>query len=284
MPEGDTVWLTAHRLDAALRDQTVTRFDLRVPQLSLADLRGATLLEVLARGKHILMRFDVTGIEIQARRDSVARSAAGDPDDSSKYTLHSHLRMDGSWRVRPAARFGRGAFDVRAVVGTERCVGVGTRVHDLALAPSSQEARWVGHLGPDLLGPDWNAERALANLLAQPSRPVAEALLDQRTLAGIGNMYVAEILFIHRTRPTAPVSALADPAAAVATAYRLLRLNRDHTAQSTTGLGRGEEHWVYGRGGQPCRRCRTPIEIAQIGVPPVQRIAFWCPRCQPEST
>jgi endonuclease VIII len=258
VPEGDTVWLTAHRLDQALRDQRITVFDLRVPQLALADLRGATVREVVARGKHILMRFD------------------------TEQTLHSHLKMDGSWRIRPAAQAGRPGFDVRAVVGTSRHVCLGRRVHDLALAPTAAESQWVGHLGPDLLGPDWDADVALANLRADPDRPVAEALLDQRVLAGIGNVYAAEILFLHHTRPTSPVAALPDPAAALDTAHRLLRLNRDNPAQSTTGFGRGAEHWVYARAGEPCRRCRTPIVAGQIGTPPEQRTTFWCPRCQPE--
>ncbi len=258
MPEGDTVWLAAHRLDGALRGRPVSTFDLRVPHLATADLRGATVREVLARGKHILMRFD------------------------TEQTLHSHLRMDGSWRIAPAARAGRIGFEIRAVIGNAAWQCLGRRVHDLALAPTAEEAQWVGHLGPDLLGPDWDPQRAVANLLAQPDRPVAEALLDQRTLAGIGNMYAAEILFLHHTRPTAPVSALPDPAATLATAHRLLRMNRDHHAQSTTGqLRRGEEHWVYQRAGQPCRRCRTPIESGEIGTPPQQRTTFWCPRCQP---
>ena len=269
MPEGDTVWLTAHHLDQALRGQQVTVFDLRVPQLALADMRGATVREVVARGKHILMRFD-TG----PRGTSHGSDAGG-------WTLHSHLRMDGSWRVRPVARAGRPGFDVRAVVGTSRHVCVGRRVHDLALAPTSEEAKWVGHLGPDLLGPDWDAEVALANLRADPGRPVAEALLDQRVLAGLGNMYAAEILFLHHTRPTAPVAALPDPAATLDTAHRLLRLNRDRPAQSTTGLGRDAAHWVYARAGEPCRRCRTPIVQGEIGTPPQQRTTYWCPRCQP---
>ena len=97
-------------------------------------------------------------------------------------------------------------------------------------------------------------------------------------------MYAAEILFLCHTRPTAPVSALPDPKAAIATAYRLLRMNRDNTAQSTTGLGRGEEHWVYGRSGQPCRRCRTPITRVMLQTPPQERVAYWCPRCQPART
>jgi endonuclease-8 len=276
VPEGDTVWLTAHRLDQALRDQRITVFDLRVPQLALADLRGATVREVVARGKHILMRFD-TGP--RGSRGIAERSLRS---DSAGWTLHSHLKLDGSWRVRPAAQAGRPGFDVRAVVGTSRHLCLGRRVHDLALAPTAAESQWVGHLGPDLLGPDWDADVALANLRADPERPVAEALLDQRVLAGIGNMYAAEILFLHHTRPTSPVSALPDPAAALDTAHRLLRLNRDHPAQSTTGLGRGAEHWVYARAGEPCRRCRTPIVAGQIGTPPEHRTTFWCPRCQPE--
>ncbi len=260
MPEGDTVWLTAHRLDLALAGRALTAFDLRVPQLALADLRGERVSEVVSRGKHLLVRTE------------------------GGHTLHSHLRMDGSWRiVRPAeARRLLAAFDVRAVLGNDEWLAVGSRIHDLAIAPTGEEDRWVGHLGPDLLGPDWDPSLAAARAAEHPDRPVAEVLLDQRTLAGVGNMYAAEVLFVHRTRPHTPIAKVADLDGLMRTCFRLLRANRDHPEQSTTGsLARGEQHWVYRRQGQPCRRCRTPIVSGQIGQAPQQRTTFWCPQCQP---
>lgn len=257
MPEGDTVWLTAHRLQRALAGREVTHFDLRVPGAALVDLRGATVTEVVARGKHILMRF------------------------ADGHSLHSHLRMDGSWRIQRSGRAPSG-FAVRAVVGNAEWLAAGHRVHDLTVLATADEDRLVGHLGPDLLGPDWDPGEAERRLRDQPDRPVAEALLDQRTVAGIGNMYVAEILFVNGVDPYTAVGAIAQPAELLATAYRLVRANRDHPEQSTTGSTvRGEQHWVYNRAGQPCRRCRTPVRRAPIGVPPAQRTTYWCSRCQP---
>ena len=262
MPEGDTVWLTASRLNAALAGVAVTVFDLRVPALATADLRGDTVTAVAARGKHILMRF-----------------AGG-------LTLHSHLRMDGSWRIAGAgAATGvprRDEHQIRALVGTPQWLAVGLRVHDLRLLASTDEGELVGHLGPDLLGPDWDADDALARLSAQPQTAIGDALLDQRNLAGIGNLYKAEVLFMAGVNPWVPVNAVPKLDRVVDTAHRLLRRNRDHPEQSTTGLlGRGQQHWVYLRSGRPCRRCGTLIAHARQGVPPRDRETWWCPTCQP---
>jgi endonuclease VIII len=262
MPEGDTVWRSANRLHLALADGPVTTFDLRVPQWATADLRGDSITQVLARGKHILMRF-----------------AGGS-------TLHTHLRMDGSWRIAPAVGptgIPRGdEHQVRALIGTRQWVAIGLRVHDVVLLPSTDEASLVGHLGPDLLGPDWDPGAAVARLRSQPASAIGDALLDQRNLAGIGNLYKAEILFIHGLNPWTPVGAVDDLDRVVDTAHRLLRRNRDHPEQSTTGsLRRGEQHRVYLRSGQPCRRCGAVIVHARQGIAPRDRETWWCPRCQP---
>jgi endonuclease-8 len=263
VPEGDTVWLTAHRLDAALRGRPVTRFELRVPQLALADLRGDTVADVVARGKHILIRF------LGGR------------------TLHTHLRMDGSWHLSRAGERPRRHPEhlIRALIGNADWLAVGYRVHDVRLIATSEEAAVVGHLGPDLLSGDWDADdlaEAVRRLRQLPHRPVGEALLDQRNLAGIGNLYRAEVLFVRHLNPWTPVGDVPELAQLVDTARRLLRANRDHPEQSTTGLtARSEQHWVYQRGGQPCRRCGTLISAGQQGDPPRQRPTWWCPRCQP---
>jgi endonuclease-8 len=139
----------------------------------------------------------------------------------------------------------------------------------------------VGHLGPDLLGPDWDAAEAVRRLRQDPTQEIGLALVDQRNLAGIGNMYKSEALFIERVNPWTPVGHVIDLNRLVGTASRLLRMNRSHPEQSTTGLlGRGQEHWVYERANQPCRRCRTPISRADQGSPPYQRGTYWCPSCQ----
>ena len=261
MPEGDTVWLTAHRLDQALTGRQLTVSDFRVPALALVDLRGRTVTSVLARGKHVLMRVE------------------GD------LTLHSHLRMDGSWYL---SRADRGLprrhpeHMIRVLLGNAEWLATGYRVHDLRVVSRADEASVVGHLGPDLLGPDWDPARAVTNLLAAPDVPIGEALLDQRNLAGIGNLYKSEVLFIEHVHPWTPTGEVPDLARVVETAHRLLRANRDHPEQSTTGLTtRGQAHWVYGRAGEPCLRCRTPVQRAQQGEPLQARSTYWCPTCQP---
>jgi endonuclease VIII len=260
VPEGDTVWLTARRLHQALAGRPLTTCDLRVPALATVDLRGATVTEVAARGKHLLTRLD-TGV-----------------------TLHSHLKMDGSWYISRAGQRARGHPDhmIRARLGNAEWLATGYRVHDLQLVDSAGEQRLVGHLGPDLLGPDWDLDEAVRRLRAAPDRPIGEALLDQRALAGIGNLYKCEVLFVERVNPWTPTGAVADLAALVTTARRLMLANREHPEQSTTGLlGRGQQHWVYERRGEGCRRCGAPIGHAEQGAPPRQRSTYWCPRCQP---
>jgi endonuclease VIII len=261
VPEGDTVWLTAHRLHQALAGRPLTVSDFRVPALATVDLRGRMVTEVVARGKHILARLD------------------------ADLTVHSHLKMDGAWYLShaggPAPRR-HPQHMIRVLLGNAEWLATGYRVHDLRVVSRSGEADLVGHLGPDLLGPDWDVERAVLNLRRQPDTAIGEALLDQRNLAGIGNLYKSEVLFVEHVHPWAPVREVADLVRLVSTAQRLMRANRDHPEQSTTGLTRrGQTHWVYERAGQPCLRCRTPIERAEQGSPPRTRSTYWCPRCQP---
>jgi endonuclease-8 len=159
--------------------------------------------------------------------------------------------------------------------GTVRAVGVDLGV--LEILDRDRDGEAVAHLGPDLLGEDWDAARAVANLTADPHRPIAEALLDQRLLAGIGNVYCNELCFVSGHLPTAPVSAIADPRRLVSRAREMLWLNRLRWNRCTTGDTRnGRQLWVYGRAGQPCRRCATPITVDDTK----ERVAYWCPSCQ----
>jgi endonuclease-8 len=260
VPEGDTVLNHARALQRALGGQTLTGSDFRVPGLATVDLTGWTVSESACRGKHLLLRLR-------------------DPDGRA-VTLHSHLRMDGTWRTfGPTQRWGgRPAHTIRVVLRTHRAVAVGYHLHDLHLVPTADEDRLVGHLGPDLLGPDWDAGEALRRLRERPDRSIAEALLDQRNLAGIGNLYKAETLFLRGIWPWTPVGDVPDLPAVVDLARRLLSANRNRWTQSTTGsLRRGETAYVYGRRGMPCRRCGTLVRRADQG----ERITFWCPTCQP---
>ncbi|MHA6764082.1 Fpg/Nei family DNA glycosylase [Streptacidiphilus sp. PAMC 29251] len=259
MPEGDSVFRVAADLRAVLAGRLLTVADLRVPAHATADLVGRRVLEVVPRGKHLLTRLD------------------------GGLTLHTHLRMDGRWKVFTAGeRWNGGAgWQIRAVLGTAEHTAVGYRMPVVELLPTAREENAVGHLGPDLLGPDWDAEEALRRLAAQPDRPLALALLDQRNLAGVGNVYANELCFMAGVTPWTPVGQVARLDRVVALAHRLLLLNRLRHGHVTTGDTRVDRrHWVYGRARQPCLRCGTRIRTSGIGAPPQDRVVFWCPRCQ----
>ncbi|AVV40146.1 Fpg/Nei family DNA glycosylase [Streptomyces sp. ID05-04B] len=259
MPEGDTVWQAARRLNEALAGKVLTCSDLRVPKFATADLTGRAVLGVTARGKHLLTRVE------------------------GGLTLHSHLRMDGSWKVYTNGQRWTGGpeHQIRAVLGTHDRTAVGYRLPVLELLRTGEEQRAVGHLGPDLLGPDWDPEQALANLLTDPARALGEALLDQRNLAGIGNVFKSELCFLLGATPWLPVGTLpADRAAKLpALAKKLLEANRDRPNRNTTGR-RGQDLFVYGRAFRPCLRCGTPIRVADQGDGSRERPTYWCPVCQ----
>lgn len=263
MPEGDTVWRTARRLHQALAGRQLTRAELRVPQLGAMRLAGDTVLDVAPYGKHLLIRL------------------------SSGVTLHSHLRMDGAWRISPAGRprTGGPAHEIRVILDNAQWQATGLRIHDLAVVETAREHTLIGHLGPDILVEEWPSQglpEALRRASADPRRPVGEALLDQRIVAGIGNLYKNEALYIRGVHPWAPTADV-DMSALLGAARRLMRANLEHPEQTTTGqLRRGQTHWVYGRAGSPCRRCGTLIRSAPQGADPQSRPTFWCPHCQPE--
>jgi endonuclease VIII len=258
MPEGDVVWQTARRLHHALAGRTLTRSDFRVPRLATADLSGEEVLETVSRGKHLL-----------------TRTANG-------LTVHTHLRMDGNWRIRPAAEPLRDDHRIRLVLANEEWRAIGTQLGVVELIRTSEEPQVTGHLGPDLLGPDWDRAEAVRRLAVDPDRPIGEALLDQRNLAGIGNVYKAELLFLRGVNPWRPTGEVANLDAMAGLARRLLDANKDRPGHITTGnTHRGQEHWVYGRRGRPCRRCGTPIRCLDQGDGRQDRITYWCPSCQP---
>ena len=260
MPEGDTVWNTARVLERALLGDVLTGSDFRVPQLATTDLTGWTVAESASRGKHLLLRLT---------------------HDDRALTLHSHLRMEGAWRAyAPGERWtGRPAHLIRVVLRTKRSVAVGYHLHEVALLPTAEEGRLLDHLGPDLLGADWDAEEAVRRIAAKPAVPIGEALLDQRNLAGVGNLYKAETLFLRGLWPWTPVAAVPDLAGTVQLAQKLVASNRGRWTQTTTGsLRRGQTSYVYGRRAQPCRRCGSAIQKEDRE----ERITYWCPRCQPQ--
>jgi endonuclease-8 len=258
VPEGDVAWLTARRLHEALAGRVLTRSDVRVPRYAATDLTGRAVAEALARGKHLLIRVD------------------------GGVTVHTHLRMDGAWQVRPAAAPVKASHRIRIILANDAWQAIGYQLGVVEILRTDREESAVGHLGPDLLGPDWDPAEAVRRLRASPDRPVGEALLDQRNLAGIGNLYKAEVLFLRGISPWCPAGQAAGLTALVMLARRLLDANKARAGQVTTGnWRRGETTWVYGRAGRPCRRCGTPVRSADQGSQPDERITFWCPVCQP---
>lgn len=262
MPEGDTVFLTARRLHEALAGRVLTQTDFRVPRLATTDLSGQHVDETVSRGKHLLTRL------------------------GNGLTLHTHLRMDGSWRQFRTGRrwIGGPAHEIRVVLANDDWTAIGYRLPVVELLRTSDEEAVVGHLGPDLLGADWDEAEAVRRLRSAPDREIGPALLDQRNLAGIGNLYKCEVLFLSGVTPWTPVDEVVDLDGVVRRAHRLLVANKDHWEQSTTGsLRRGEENWVYRRVNRECRRCGTPIRRArhaEAGHELEERVSFWCPHCQ----
>jgi endonuclease VIII len=257
VPEGDVVWLTARRLHEALAGRVLTRSDVRVPRYATTDLAGRTVTESLARGKHLLIRVD------------------------GGVTVHTHLRMDGSWRVRPASDHIPPSHRIRLILANDTWQAVGYQLGIVEVLRTAREDRVVGHLGPDLLGPGWDLAEAARRLRAAPARAIGEALLDQRNLAGIGNLYKAEVLFLRAVDPWRPAGEVPDLEDLVELVRRLMDANKERFGQVTTGAWRrGQETWVYGRAGRPCRRCGTPIRSADQGADPAERITYWCPHCQ----
>ncbi len=260
MPEGDTVWRSCRRLHEVLAGRELTRGEFRVPSLAATDLTGVGVREVASRGKHQLFRFD------------------------NEMTLHTHFRMDGTWRIFVAGRRWSGGPDheIRAILSTREHVSVGYRLPVVELVPTAREWDVVGHIGPDLLGADWDLDEAVRRISAEPDRAIGEALLDQRNLAGIGTLYRAEVLFLQGLHPRARVEKIKNLPRLISRAQQLLLANRWRAQQSTTGdLRPGRNTYVYDRAGQPCRRCGKPISSEVFGPPGQERISFWCPHCQP---
>jgi endonuclease-8 len=261
VPEGDVVWRTAQRLHAALAGRLLTSSDLRWPSLATVDLTGREVVAVVSAGKHLLTRI------------------------GGGLTLHSHLRMDGSWHVhRTGEPWGRprAAHKIRAILANDEWTTIGHDLGMLDLVATDREDTLVGHLGPDVLAPDWDPAEAVRRLGASPQRPIGEALLDQRVLAGVGTFFMAESLFLRGISPWTPAAHVGDVDALVALIHRLLLVNAGRAVQSTTGdLRPGHGQYVHARSGRGCRRCGTAVRVAPIGIAPQQRPAFYCPHCQP---
>jgi endonuclease-8 len=249
MPEGDAVLRTARRLDRGLTGGVLSRTDFRVPRFATVDLSGQQVVGTVARGKHLLTRIG---------------------DD---WTLHSHLKMDGSWAVlRPGQRWPKPAHTARVVLETEQTQAVGFLLGVVEILPRTGEAAALAHLGPDLLGADWDEDEAVRRLLLHADEPVFDALRDQTSLAGIGTMWAAEILFTMGVHPSTRVGDVPDLRRTV----RVARLKLQQAMQRQGPLA------VYGRGRAACRRCGTPVDRMEFGAAEGRpRPAYFCRVCQP---
>ena len=249
VPEGDAVRRAGRSIDRALGQRVLTHTDFRVPQLATVDLAGQPHRGTRSRGKHLLTRI-------------------GD------FTLHTHLKMEGTWRIIPAgARWPRPAHLARVLLTAGEVSAVGFQLGLVELWPTTEESHRLAYLGPDLLGHDWDLEEAIRRLSADPRRPLFDALRDQRNLAGIGTIYAAETAFLSGIHPFAPLEAVRD-------LPRMLERTRQMLDQEWS---RSRRLWVYGRARQPCRRCGTFVRVVKFGPPGRERPAYWCPSCQPES-
>ncbi len=252
------VWRAASQLHDALAGRLLVSSDFRVPRYATMNLAGRAVTETVSRGKHVLTRVD------------------------GNVTVHTHLKMDGSWRVSAAGGCPLRDHRIRLILANEQWQAVGSLLGVVEVIRTSREDTVVGHLGPDLLGPAFDADEAVRRLRAEPDRSIGEALLNQRNLAGIGTIYRAETLFLRGISPWRPVGQIDDLRGVVELARRLLDANKNRIGTVTTGNpARGARLWVYGRAGQPCRRCGTMIRRAELGPALEERLALWCPRCQP---
>jgi endonuclease-8 len=261
VPEGDTIHRAARTLHGALAGKIVTRFETVLPRLERERIVGRTIEKVAAAGKHLIISF------------------------SGDLHLRTHLRMNGSWHIYPpGARWQRPRGDMRIVIGTADYEAVAFRVPVAELHDGRSLARELDDLGPDLLASDFDPAEAVRRIRERGAEPIADVLLNQRVLAGIGNVYKSEVLFLRRVHPLTPASSLDEETllAILETSRKLMKLNAAPGASGrrTTGAWPGEAPlWVYGRRGEPCRRCGARIEMRKQGSD--ARVTYWCPGCQP---
>ena len=270
MPEGDTIHRSATRLARALVGKTIVRFESGVPELARARLAGREVTRIDARGKHLAVHFD------------------------DGHVLLTHMRMTGSWHLyRAGERWWKPPHLARVVLGVGEAKGDPALVAVCFSAPvvrlvrEAEAERDLAVLGPDVVAERFAPDAALAELRALGGdRPIGLAIMDQRALAGVGNVYKSEVLFAERVSPLARVADLDDAALAgvIARARALMRKNAapgQTTMRTTTAGLSGARHAVYRRSGKPCPRCGAPI--ARIVQGPMRRSTYYCPRCQPAS-
>ncbi len=274
MPEGDTIFRTARTLARALVGREVTRFETVLAQLARVEddtpIAGRTIERVASKGKNLLISL------------------------SGGLHLRTHMRMNGSWHLyRPTSRWQAPRDAMRVLIETKEWLAVAFDVPVAEFLTDSQLLRHpdLSRIGPDLLSDDFDEDEAVRRIKARPSIRIAEVLLNQRVVAGIGNEYKSEILFLAKVNPFEPTEALdeAKVREILEIGCRLLRMNVIDPASGRTVVYRGarrttrrldetQRRWVYGRTEKPCRMCGTNVRMEKMGID--ARLTFWCPRCQ----
>ena len=275
MPEGDTIFRAARSLHRVLAGRTVTRFETAYAHLDRVNVDtpivGRTIETCASAGKHLLITF------------------------SGDLILRTHMRMNGSWHLyRHGERWWRGEHAMRVRIDTADWVAVAFDVPVAEFVTARQLATRdpVAQLGPDLLGETFDRDEAVRRIVASGHRAIGQTLLDQRIVAGIGNVYKSEVLFMTGVHPEMPSSVVPH-----GTLERMMEIARGvlkdnvvagsspriQTYRNLRQLNPSSEHdeslWVYGRRGKPCRKCGTPIEMKKTGLD--ARSTYWCPNCQP---
>jgi endonuclease-8 len=275
MPEGDTIYRSARALDRALAGKRVTFFETALAPLASVDdnasVAGRTVEKVEARGKWLLIAF------------------------SSDLILVTHMLMSGSWHIyRLGERWRMPRRAMRCVVRVDdfEAVAFNVPVANFFNARTLERNSMIPKLGPDLLHPDYDENEARARILARGDEEIANVLLNQRVIAGLGNVYKAEVCFLCGVHPFRTVDSLT-PAELDDLLYQSRKLIGENVQESSgdkiltyTGARRttrsadqASRLWVYGRQGQPCRRCGTAVLMRKQGTG--ARSTYWCPQCQP---
>ena len=267
MPEGDTIHRAARTLQTALAGRRVTRFETVLPQLARVDedapLAGRTIERVYPAGKNLIIEF------------------------SGDLHLHTHMRMHGTWHIyRPGEKWQKRRSDMRIVIETDAWIAVAFNVpiaefHDARSLERQEDLR---RIGPDLLGETFDAAEAIRRIRERGASEIADVIVNQRVVSGIGNEYKSEVLFIARIHPFKHVRDVSDEQldTLLRNARKLMLANVSKRSQrrvTTFSLDPRQQKYVYGRARKPCRRCGTPIELARQGRD--ARLTYWCPRCQP---
>lgn len=259
MPEGDTLYRAAHTLRLALKDRVVTGYRSPLPEFKDANLVGRIVTDVEARGKNLLIHFD----------DGRA--------------IYSHLRMEGSWHIyKPGVSWRKPERQAKVVLETDEYIAICFNAPTVELLTETgiKRHRVLSKLGSDLLKEEFSWDETLKRLREQQDKPIGEALMRQNILAGIGNVYKSEVLFLCNADPFRAVAEYADHdlKVIVQKARELMHQNLQGKPRTTRHSLDGGRMWVYGRSGRPCRKCGTFIKMRRQGLE--ARSTYWCPQCQ----